>query len=182
MTLSPEARKRPPAWLSIRALLYSLMFAPLQLMVPALWMVRPSRKRVPAPLMLSVAPSGMVTLPLSWSVESPLQFIVPVTVKLAKPLSVPLLTVRLATVALEATATMTLVLMTAVSCVPGGTPPLHVAPLDQRPEATAVMVVGALTVKFEALVPVPAAVVTAIGPVVAPLGTTAVICASLSTL
>src|ERR1051325_1606972 len=139
MTLSPEARKRPPAWLSIRALLYSLMFGPLQ-------------------------------------------FIVPVTVKLAKPLSVPLLTVRLATVALEATATMTLVLMTAVSCVPGGTPPLHVAPLDQRPEATAVMVVGALTVKFEALVPVPAAVVTAIGPVVAPLGTTAVICASLSTL
>src|ERR1043165_3855987 len=182
MKLSPEARKRAPAWLSISALLYSLMFAPLQLIVPALWMARPSRKRVPAPLMLSVAPRGMGMLPLSWRVESPLPVIVPVTVQLARPLSVPLLRGRLAAVALEATATMTLVLMTAVSCVPGGTPPLHVAPLDQRPEATAEMVAGAVTVEFEALVPVPAAVVTAIGPLVAPLGTTVVICASLSTL
>src|ERR1043165_7295556 len=65
------------------------MFAPLQVRVPALWRMRPSRKRVPVPLMLRKAPAGMETLPpppLPNQVESPLQLRVPPAVSWSVPL------------------------------------------------------------------------------------------------
>src|ERR1043165_5395266 len=64
------------------------MFAPLQVSEPALWRTRPSRKRVPVPLMLRKAPAGMETLPppLPNQVESPLQLSVPPVVSWSVPL------------------------------------------------------------------------------------------------
>ena len=61
--------------------------------------------------------------------------------------------------------------------------PLKVTTVCTGPEVgVKVASVGAgITVKFPVLVAVPAAVVTLIGPLVAPVGTVAVICVSLST-
>src|SRR4029079_6093714 len=77
------------------------MFAPLQVSVPALCTRRPSRKRVPVPLMLRKAPEGMLTLPplLPNQVESPLQLIVPPLVSGSVPLpaSAPALMAYLST-------------------------------------------------------------------------------------
>src|ERR1051325_451432 len=77
------------------------MFAPLQVSVPALCTRRPSRKRVPVPLMLRKAPEGMLTLPplLPNQVESPLQLMVPPLVSWSVPLpaSAPALMAYLST-------------------------------------------------------------------------------------
>src|SRR5438132_12649414 len=58
--------------LVINAPLYApMLFPPPQFTVPLLLIVPPSRKRVPLPLMVSVAPEGMRTDPAPVMVESP---------------------------------------------------------------------------------------------------------------
>src|ERR1043165_5304006 len=71
------------------------MSAPPQLIVPALWRVRPSMKRVPVPVMLSWPPAGMVTLPEPVNVESADQLMAPVAVveRSPAPVKKPPLTV-----------------------------------------------------------------------------------------
>src|ERR1043166_6662700 len=81
------------------------MSAPPQLIVPALWMVRPSMKRVPLPVMLGGPPAGVVTLPEPRKVESADQSIVPVEVveRSPEPVTMPALKVMACTVRLPPT-------------------------------------------------------------------------------
>src|SRR4029079_4784879 len=81
------------------------MSAPPQLIVPALWMVRPSRKRVPVPMMASWPPAGVGTLPEPVIVESADQLMAPVAVVARSPAPVtkPALTVMFWTVRLPPT-------------------------------------------------------------------------------
>src|ERR1051325_4501393 len=101
------------------------MSAPPQLIVPALWMARPSRKRVPVPVTLSCPPAGMVTLPLPRNVESPDQLIAPVAVvaRSPEPVTVPPLKVMACTVRLPPTESVPLPrdveLLMAVAAPPG---------------------------------------------------------------
>ena len=132
--------------------------------------------------MVRLAPAATVVAP-DPAMLPPDQLSVPVTVSAFGPARVPAERFRFATLVSAVTVTVKPLLMIAVSMGPGAIPPLQVVPAFQLPEATALKVPAvAFTVKFVLLVAVPAAFVTVITPLVAPAGTMAVICVSLSTV